>query len=140
MGVLFLLPFFLPAFALTLTASERKDADTFSLLIIQLIFIGAGDSKLLGSTTKVQVLENVVFFRIAWEYQFDGAEMPHSNAVMYSSDVPHARINSSIKRSYSLSGSSTAEDGKESKAFTRACWGCYHSFYFETLPDMEPTQ
>ena len=43
-------------------------------------------------------MENEEFFRLAWEYQFDGAEMPHSNAVTYSPDAPHARVNSSIKK------------------------------------------
>jgi hypothetical protein len=42
-------------------------------------------------------LENMEFFRIAWEYQFDGAEMPHSNTVTYSPDVPNARVNSSLQ-------------------------------------------
>ena len=51
-----------------------------------------------GLTNKVEVLENMEFFRIAWEYRFDGAEMPHSNTVTYSSDVPHTRGNSSIKK------------------------------------------
>ena len=54
--------------------------------------------QLLGSTNKADVLENMEFFKIAWEYQFDGAEMSHSNDVTYSSDVPHARVNSSIKK------------------------------------------
>ena len=54
--------------------------------------------QLLGSTNKAEVLENEEFFRIAWEYQFDGAEIPHSNTETYSSDVPHARVNSSIKK------------------------------------------
>ena len=58
--------------------------------------------QLLGSTIMAEVLENEEFFRIVWEYQFDGAEMPHSNAVMYSSDVPHARVNSSIKKMQQL--------------------------------------
>ena len=52
----------------------------------------------LGSTNKVELLDIIEFFRIVWEYQFDSAEMPHSYTVMYSSDVPHARVNSSIKK------------------------------------------
>ena len=52
----------------------------------------------LGSTNKTEVLENKDFFRIAWEYQFDGAEMPHSDTVTYLSDVSPARVNSSIKK------------------------------------------
>ena len=52
--------------------------------------------QLLGLTNKVEVLEIMEFFWIVWEYQFDGAEMPHSNIVTYSSDVPHARVNSSL--------------------------------------------
>ena len=31
--------------------------------------------QLLGSTNKAEVLESMEFFRIAWEYQFDGAEV-----------------------------------------------------------------
>ena len=54
--------------------------------------------QLLGSTNKVEVLKNMEFFRIAWEYKFDHGEMPHSNTVTYSPDVPHARVNSSIKK------------------------------------------
>jgi hypothetical protein len=70
--------------------------------------VGEGDSKimcqLLGLTNKAEVLENEEFFRIAWEYQFDGAEMPHSNAVMYSSDVPCARVNSSLRLIWLVDG------------------------------------
>ena len=58
-----------------------------------------GDSKLLGSTNKAEVLENMEFSRIAWEYQFDGGEMPHSNIVTYSSDIPHARVDNSVDNS-----------------------------------------
>ena len=53
--------------------------------------------QLLGLTNKVEVLEIMEFFRLAWECQFDGAEMPHSNTVTYSSDIPHARVDNSIK-------------------------------------------
>ena len=45
---------------------------------------------------------DIEFFRIAWEYQYDGAEMPHSNTVTYSFDVPHACVNSSIKKMQQL--------------------------------------
>ena len=45
--------------------------------------MGAGDmemmSQLLGSTNKAEALENLEFFMITWEYQFGGAEMPHSS-------------------------------------------------------------
>ena len=53
--------------------------------------------QLLGSTNKAEVLKNEEFSRIVWEYQYDGAEMPHSNTVTYSSNVPRACVNSSIK-------------------------------------------
>ena len=43
-------------------------------------------------------MENMEFFRIAWEYQYDGAEMPHSNTVTYSPNVPHVGVHSSIKK------------------------------------------
>ena len=58
--------------------------------------------QLLGSTNKAEVLENMEFSRIAWEYQFDGAEMPHSNTITYSSNVPHVRVDSSIKKMLQL--------------------------------------
>ena len=49
--------------------------------------MGAGDREmmcqLLGSTNKVEVLKNMEFFRIAWEYQYDGAEMPHSKPTQH---------------------------------------------------------
>lgn len=32
-------------------------------------------SQLLGSTNKAEVLEAMEFFRVAWEYQFDSAEV-----------------------------------------------------------------
>ena len=68
--------------------------------------MGAGDREmmcqLLGLTNKVEVLENMEFFRMAWEYQFDGAVMPHSNTVTYSPDVPHARVDSSITKMLQL--------------------------------------
>ena len=37
--------------------------------------------QLLGSMKKAEVLENEEFFGIAWEYQFDGAEM-HRNVLI----------------------------------------------------------
>ena len=64
--------------------------------------MGARDREMtcqfLGSTNKSEVLENMEFFRIAWEYQYDGAEMPHSYTVTYSSGIPHARVDNSIKK------------------------------------------
>ena len=56
------------------------------------------------STNKADVLENMEFFRTAWEYQFNGAEMSHSNDVTYSSDVPHARVNSSLRLIWLVDG------------------------------------
>ena len=96
--------------------------------------------QLLGLTNQVEVLENMEFSRIAWEYQFDGAEMPHSNAVMYSSDIPHARVDSSITKMLQLiwldgrrrqrtQGPSHIPAGVAIAAST-----------YDTLLDMEPTQ
>lgn len=34
--------------------------------------------QLLGSTNKAEVLESMEFFRVAWEYQFDSAEVSNS--------------------------------------------------------------
>ena len=43
-----------------------------------LMFLAGGREimcQLLGSTNKAEVLEAMEFFRVAWEYQFDSAEV-----------------------------------------------------------------
>ena len=82
--------------------------------------------QLLGSTNKAEVLENMESFRIAWEYQFDGAEMSHSDTVRYSSDVPHVRVNRSIKPTAYLARL-PRKTVKNRGAFTHACWCCHRT-------------
>ena len=107
--------------------------------------MGAGDREitcqLLGSTNKAEVLENEEFFGLAWEYQYDGAEMPHSNAVMYSSDVPHARVNSSmnIKENHTAYLARRRQKTAKKQGLSLVPAGIAIALYFDTLPDMEPT-
>ena len=89
-----------------------------------------------GSTNKAEVLENMEFFRNAWEYHFDGAEMSHSNTVTYSSDVPHARVNSSIKKMLQLIWLVNGGRGQRTQGRSPTP----HTMYFDTPLDMEPTQ
>ncbi|KAL4254139.1 Condensin complex subunit 1 [Abortiporus biennis] len=81
--------------------------------------------QLLASTSKPEVLEAMEFFRIVFEYQFDGAE---------------AGIRKMIHLVWSKDNSSTSEDGKELKGIRQRLLECYKSLYFDALPDMEPKQ
>ena len=47
--------------------------------------------QLLGSSTNKAEVLSMEFFRIAWAYLFDGAEVPHSNTVTRSSNSPLPR-------------------------------------------------
>ncbi|EPQ52403.1 hypothetical protein GLOTRDRAFT_132468 [Gloeophyllum trabeum ATCC 11539] len=81
--------------------------------------------KLLGSTNKLEVLEVIEFFRVAHEYQLDGAE---------------EGIKKMLHLIWSKDNSSTSEDGKELKGVRSRLLECYKSLYFDPLPDMEPKQ
>lgn len=81
--------------------------------------------KLLGSTNKAEVLESIEFFRVAHEYQFEGAE---------------PGIKKMLHLVWSKDNSSTTEDGKELKGIRSRLLECYRNLYFDPLPDMEPKQ
>ncbi|TFK48960.1 hypothetical protein OE88DRAFT_1727293 [Heliocybe sulcata] len=81
--------------------------------------------KLLGSTNKLEVLEVIEFFRVAHEYQLDGAE---------------EGIKSMLHLIWAKDNSSTGEDGREVKGVRARLLECYRSLYFDALPDMEPKQ
>ncbi|KAH7930002.1 hypothetical protein BV22DRAFT_1028970 [Leucogyrophana mollusca] len=82
-------------------------------------------AQLLGSTNKAEVLEAMEFFRVCWEYRFDGAEVG---------------IKRMLHLVWSKDNNSTSEDGKELKGVRARLLECYRSLYFEALPDMEPKQ
>ncbi|KAI0074195.1 hypothetical protein K474DRAFT_1665696 [Panus rudis PR-1116 ss-1] len=81
--------------------------------------------KLLASTNKAEVLEAIEFFRVAYEYAFDGAE---------------AGIRKMLHLIWHKDNSSTSEDGKELKGVRSRLLECYRSLYFDPIPDMEPKQ
>ncbi|EKM51723.1 uncharacterized protein PHACADRAFT_150370 [Phanerochaete carnosa HHB-10118-sp] len=81
--------------------------------------------QLLASTSKAEVLEAMEFFRVAHEYQFDGAEVG---------------IKKMLHLIWHKDHSSTNEDGKELKGIRPRLLECYRSLYFDPLPDMEPKQ
>ncbi|KAI0941851.1 hypothetical protein AcV7_002423 [Taiwanofungus camphoratus] len=81
--------------------------------------------RLLASTNKLEVLEAIEFFRVTYEYQFDGAEVG---------------IKKMLHLIWSKDNSATSEDGKELKGVRSRLLECYRSLYFDPLPDMEPKQ
>jgi condensin complex subunit 1 len=116
---------------------------------------GGGNREMLtqlsGSTNKAEVLEAMEFFRIAWEYQFDSAEV---SPISLPLPIP-AQSNLSSPLAHSLefkkmlhliwskdNNSSTSEDGKKLKGRRSRLLQCYRSLYFDPLPDimMEPKQ
>ncbi|KAL6299950.1 non-SMC mitotic condensation complex subunit 1-domain-containing protein [Sparassis latifolia] len=81
--------------------------------------------RLLASTNKLEVLEAIEFFRVTYEYQFDGAQ---------------AGIQKMLHLIWAKDNSATSEDGKELKGVRSRLLECYRSLYFDPLPDMEPKQ
>lgn len=81
--------------------------------------------RLLASTNKLEVLEAIEFFRVAFEYHFDGAE---------------AGIKQMLHLIWTKDNNATSEDGKEVKGVRSRLLECYRSLYFDPIPDMEPKQ
>ncbi|EMD38787.1 hypothetical protein CERSUDRAFT_133306 [Gelatoporia subvermispora B] len=81
--------------------------------------------RLLASTNKLEVLEAIEFFRVTYEYQFEGAE---------------AGIKKMLHLIWSKDNSATSEDGKELKGVRSRLLECYRSLYFDPLPDLDPKQ
>ncbi|OCH87806.1 hypothetical protein OBBRIDRAFT_889536 [Obba rivulosa] len=81
--------------------------------------------RLLASTNKLEVLEAIEFFRVTYEYQFNGAE---------------AGIKKMLHLIWSKDNSATTEDGKELKGVRSRLLECYRSLYFDPLPDLDPKQ
>ncbi|CCM04752.1 uncharacterized protein FIBRA_06942 [Fibroporia radiculosa] len=81
--------------------------------------------RLLASTNKLEVLEVIEFFRVSYEYQFEGAE---------------AGIKQMLHLIWSKDNNATSEDGKELKGVRARLLECYRSLYFDPLPDLEPKQ
>ncbi|KAF9479751.1 hypothetical protein BDN70DRAFT_833871 [Pholiota conissans] len=80
--------------------------------------------KLLGSTSKPEVLEIMEFFRIAYEYQFDSAK----EGIKKMLHLIWAKDNSGT----------TSEDGKELKGVRQRLLECYRSLFFDPVPDLQP--
>lgn len=111
--------------------------------------------QLLGSTNKAEVLESMEFFRVAWEYQFDSAEV--GTCTFFHNYHPYTHVQVGIKKMLHLiwskdnnnssvaatvAASAMGEDGKELnlKGVRARLLECYRSLYFDPLPDMEPRQ
>jgi condensin complex subunit 1 len=98
---------------------------------------------LLGSTHKTEVLESMEFYRVAHEYQLDGAKV-RSLETHYLRAQLLMTLQEGIKKMlhliWSKDNSSMSEDGKELKGIRSRLLECYRSLYFDPLPDMEPKQ
>ncbi|KAF9558299.1 ARM repeat-containing protein, partial [Agrocybe pediades] len=83
---------------------------------------GAMDTmcKLLGSTSKAEVLEVMDFFRMAHDLKFESA---------------NAGIKKMLHLIWTKDNSSTSEDGKELKGIRQRLLECYRGLYFEVLDD-----
>ncbi|OJA20254.1 hypothetical protein AZE42_02694 [Rhizopogon vesiculosus] len=82
-------------------------------------------TQLLGSMNKPEVLESMEYFRVAFEYNFGGAQ---------------AGIKRMLHLIWHKDNSSTSEEGKELKGIRSRLLECYRMLYFDPLPDMEPKQ
>ena len=98
---------------------------------------------LLGSTHKTEVLESMEFYRVAHEYQLDGAKV-RSLETHYLRAQLLMTLQEGIKKMlhliWSKDNSSMSEDGKELKGIRSRLLECYRSLYFDPLPDIEPKQ
>ena len=81
--------------------------------------------RLLASTNKLEVLEAMEFFRVAYEYKFDAAE---------------AGLKKMLHLIWHKDNNATSEDGKEVKGIRLRLMECYRSMYFEPVQNLEPKQ
>ncbi|KAI0667334.1 non-SMC mitotic condensation complex subunit 1-domain-containing protein [Trametes maxima] len=81
--------------------------------------------KLLASTNKLEVLEAMEFFRVTYEYRFDGAE---------------AGIKKMLHLIWSKDNNATSEDGRELKSVRSRLLECYRTIYFEPVQNLDPKQ
>ncbi|KAI0641280.1 non-SMC mitotic condensation complex subunit 1-domain-containing protein [Trametes meyenii] len=81
--------------------------------------------KLLASTNKLEVLEAMEFFRVTYEYRFDGAE---------------AGIKRMLHLIWSKDNNATSEDGREVKSVRSRLLECYRTIYFEPVQNLDPKQ
>ncbi|PPQ81973.1 hypothetical protein CVT25_014624 [Psilocybe cyanescens] len=81
--------------------------------------------KLLGSTSKAEVLEVMDFFRIAHEYQFESAK---------------EGIKKMLHLIWTKDNNTTSEDGKELKGVRQRLLETYQSLYFDPIPDIPPKE
>ena len=81
--------------------------------------------KLLASTNKLEVLEAMEFFRVTYEYKFDGAQ---------------AGIKKMLHLIWSKDHNATAEDGREVKSVRSRLLECYRNMFFEPVTNLDPKQ
>lgn len=84
-------------------------------------------AKLLGSTSKAEVLEAIEFFKIAREYELDGAETGIKKMI----HLIWTKDNSS-------STVSADDEGKDLKGIRQRLLESYGAIYFDPVPDLEP--
>ncbi|KAH9478251.1 Condensin complex subunit 1 [Psilocybe cubensis] len=81
--------------------------------------------KLLGSTSKAEVLEVMDFFRVAFEYKFDSA---------------HEGIRKMLHLIWTKDNTTTSEDGKELKGIRQRLLETYQSLYLDPTADDKPKE
>ena len=138
--VFFLFSFLLSP-SLSLLSFGRRVADAFPLLIALAYFLwvlGYGDDvpapwldEQGGGVGEYDVLQDRVGVPVRW---CGDAPFQHRNVLIRCpSRARQQQLTAYLARR-------RRKTAKNSRAFTHACWCCYRTLYFDTLPDTEPTQ
>jgi len=105
---------------------------------------GAMDTmcKLLGSTSKAEVLEVMDFLRTAYVLKFESAAVRQTFLPLFNTPSKN-QIQVGIKKMLHLiwnkDNSSTSEDGKELKGIRQRLLECYRGLYFDVVDDENMT-
>lgn len=100
--------------------------------------------KLLTSTSKAEVLESMRFFRLAYEYNLESAEVgPHTSLLAGRRKLmqfTQIGIKTMLHLIWSKDNNSTSEEGTELKGIRSNLIDVYKSLYFDVVPDLNPKQ
>lgn len=97
---------------------------------------------LLASKVKSEVLEAMEFFKVAYEYKLESAEVSDFFCQLLRSQSNDS-LQSGVKRMLHLVWSkdnSTVEDGQEVRSIRSRLIECYRSLYFDPLRDLAPVE
>lgn len=99
-------------------------------------------AKLLGSKSKAEVLEAIDFFKTAYFFEVDKAQVRVYGATRLL-HISYFALQDGIKKMIHLiwtkdNNTTTSEDGKEVKGVRQKLLECYKSLYFEEVEGLDP--